>query len=213
MKKPILRSLGSLDIGRRHSFGFENAEEFSIRTLIYGLIECLHMTLLQLIEKKNQEKSSEELSITEETTTEEIPPFSQQQPSMVIEDHVGISHSKDRIDEGNDNSVNDLDRLSMVGNFDTSFQSKMKEENFEESKSILNDNQNSGVDFMGDEIKDEMADYDLIEPKNEPIDFSTLGGIKMETKDEEFKEESALDSDAINLKEEFKDEDTLNSDA
>ncbi|GMR43348.1 hypothetical protein PMAYCL1PPCAC_13543 [Pristionchus mayeri] len=209
----ILGLLRSLDIGRRHCLGFENTEEFSIRSLIYGLIECLNITLVHLTEKKNQGKPSAELSNTEETTTEEIPPSSQEQPSMVIEDKIHISHSKTDIEEGNDNSANDLDRLSMVGNFDTSLKSKMKEEPFEDSKSFLHDNQNSGVDFMGDEIKDETADYDLMEPTDKPIGLSTLGGSKIEPKEEEFKEDDTHDSDEMELKDEFKEEDPLNSDA
>ncbi|GMR43801.1 hypothetical protein PMAYCL1PPCAC_13996, partial [Pristionchus mayeri] len=59
-----MRALASLELERNHCMRYENEKEISIRSLVYGVIESLHMTLLHLIEKKNQEKSSVENSIT-----------------------------------------------------------------------------------------------------------------------------------------------------
>ncbi|GMR43745.1 hypothetical protein PMAYCL1PPCAC_13940, partial [Pristionchus mayeri] len=178
-----------------HNLQCNCCSELSIRSLMYGVIQCIQLTLLHLVGKKNQMNLSEGISVPEETTTEEIPPSTLQLPAKTIEDQADRTHSSTGCNEGNDYSMYDMDRVSTIPKFDASFHSKTKEEQFEGSKSFIDDSQNSGVDFKGDEINDEMGDYDLMEPKDDPTGFSTLGDIKIEPKEEEFKEESTLNFD------------------
>ncbi|GMR43787.1 hypothetical protein PMAYCL1PPCAC_13982, partial [Pristionchus mayeri] len=110
----ILRSFGSLDSELSNYLKFENTDELSIRSLMYGVIQCVHLTLLHLIEKKNKTNSSEEVSVPEERSTEELHTSTQLLLSKTIEDEMGLSRLKTGIDEGNDSTLYDVDRLSMV---------------------------------------------------------------------------------------------------
>ncbi|GMR31292.1 hypothetical protein PMAYCL1PPCAC_01487 [Pristionchus mayeri] len=58
----IVRALGSFDFERTQSLRFDGVEEFSIRSLMYGVIESVHLTLQHLAEKKYQTSHSKEAS-------------------------------------------------------------------------------------------------------------------------------------------------------
>ncbi|GMR50603.1 hypothetical protein PMAYCL1PPCAC_20798, partial [Pristionchus mayeri] len=57
----ILRALGSLDFERSQSLCFENINELSIRSLKYGIIESIYLTLLYMIQKKYQTNACEDI--------------------------------------------------------------------------------------------------------------------------------------------------------
>ncbi|GMS91213.1 hypothetical protein PENTCL1PPCAC_13388, partial [Pristionchus entomophagus] len=57
----IRRTLDALDIERSLFLRSEKTKEPSIRSLMYGIIESLHLTLLHLTSERNHSKYSEEI--------------------------------------------------------------------------------------------------------------------------------------------------------
>ncbi|GMR31303.1 hypothetical protein PMAYCL1PPCAC_01498, partial [Pristionchus mayeri] len=56
----IMRALGSLERERSHFQSFSNFREFSIRSLMYGMMESIHLILQQLTEKSDKSSKSSE---------------------------------------------------------------------------------------------------------------------------------------------------------
>ncbi|GMR57212.1 hypothetical protein PMAYCL1PPCAC_27407, partial [Pristionchus mayeri] len=61
----IQRALRSLDLERSNCLKFENSKEPSLRSMMYGLIESLHLALTHLTREKI-DVNGESLAISEE---------------------------------------------------------------------------------------------------------------------------------------------------
>ncbi|GMR31299.1 hypothetical protein PMAYCL1PPCAC_01494, partial [Pristionchus mayeri] len=165
----IRRALRTLDFERSQSFEDENIAEISIRSLMYGVMESIHLTFLHLTEKMNRSKTEEEISNEE--------------------NHLPTSTVS--IDNSHMDSTHSINQLSTIPNFTTNLQSKMKDEPVKSSQSIPEENKKSamevfrqvikqeemenydmsfGSDFSRDEIKEEDILNDEKEPKDESID-------------------------------------------
>ncbi|GMS83444.1 hypothetical protein PENTCL1PPCAC_5619, partial [Pristionchus entomophagus] len=85
----IQRALESLGINLSICMRSEKTKDPSIRTMMCGFIESVHLVLLQLTEERNQPRDSEETS----EQTNQIPNFTQLLPMTVKEEPIDVSHS------------------------------------------------------------------------------------------------------------------------
>ncbi|GMR34904.1 hypothetical protein PMAYCL1PPCAC_05099, partial [Pristionchus mayeri] len=115
----IRRSLRTLDFERSQSFHDDITDEFSIRSLMYGMMESIHLTLLHLTEKRNQSNRSEE-----------VPTGQNHFPSSLSENDNSEIHS-----------THSIDLMSTIPTFTTNFQSRVKHEPVESSESIHGENE------------------------------------------------------------------------
>ncbi|GMR31302.1 hypothetical protein PMAYCL1PPCAC_01497, partial [Pristionchus mayeri] len=103
----IRRALRVLHFERSLSFHHDNIEEFSIRSLMYGMMESIHLILQQLTEKSDKSSKS-----SEEVSTEK--------------NHLPISIYP--INSSDLDSTHSVDQVSTIPTFTTNFQSTPKKE-------------------------------------------------------------------------------------
>ncbi|GMS85456.1 hypothetical protein PENTCL1PPCAC_7631, partial [Pristionchus entomophagus] len=72
-RKNIHCALRALDSQQAITMDFEDPNSDSIRTLVFGLMQCLHGTLTELIEKIHS--LQREATVDQSTQTDEFPPM------------------------------------------------------------------------------------------------------------------------------------------